>query len=837
MSGLASIWRTLATELATRVRHFSFHCSDRSQILEPNTARRLIETSIDLILVTDRHGSFIQVSPSSAAIVGHQPEEMVGRSAVDFIYPHDLEAIREEMRAARRGKGTRTFETRYFHKDGHLVTLACTGVWSEEDQQHYFIGRDMTERNQAEDRLNGQKLMLDAALDNMSHGICVFDSSGRIVLFNRRYGELMEEPADFLMGRSVLDLWRHRKQIGKFSGNPEEAFAKIMRAVEGGRTETKLLERDDGRTLRVIDQPMRGGGWVATFEDITEQRQVERERDRSREFLNLIVENVPSAIFVKDITDGRYVLINRAGEKFWGLARQEMVGKTAEDIFPPEEARRIAARDQEMLRSGKPLFDEREMITPNHGIRSIHSRRLVISDGRASSRYLLGVIDDVTERKLAEARIAHLAHYDGLTGLANRALFREQLEKELTLVRRGGQIAVFYLDLDHFKTVNDTLGHSIGDELLKAVAARLQSCLRDCDHIARLGGDEFAVVRTGLAEAKEADSLAQRLRQVILENPFNLNGHQAVVDLSVGIALSPGDGTDLDELLKHADLALYGAKSEGRGTYRYFEPEMNIRMKRRRSLEFDLRKALSGGELQVHYQPLVNLQSRAIVGCEALLRWQHPERGMISPAEFIPVAEETGLINAIGAWVLRQACVEATKWPGNVKVAVNVSPLQFRNQNLAQTVLSALAASRLAAERLELEVTESVLMQNNEATLAALHQLRALGVRISLDDFGTGFSSLSYLRRFPFNKIKIDRSFINDLTRGPHGLTMVQAILNLAEGLKMTTTAEGVETAEQETILREAGCAEMQGFVFSRALPPSAISALFQLDSKTTNAA
>ena len=268
----------------------------------------------------------------------------MGRSAVDFIYPHDLEAIREEMRAARRGKGTRTFETRYFHKDGHLVTLACTGVWSEEDQQHYFIGRDMTERNQAEDRLNGQKLMLDAALDNMSHGICVFDSSGRIVLFNRRYGELMEEPADFLMGRSVLDLWRHRKKIGKFSGNPEEAFAKIMRAVEGGRTETKLLERDDGRTLRVIDQPMRGGGWVATFEDITEQRQVERERDRSREFLNLIVENVPSAIFVKDITDGRYVLINRAGEKFWGLARQEMVGKTAEDIFPPEEARRIAAR-------------------------------------------------------------------------------------------------------------------------------------------------------------------------------------------------------------------------------------------------------------------------------------------------------------------------------------------------------------------------------------------------------------------------------------------------------------------------------------------------------------
>ena len=327
--------------------------------------------------------------------------------------------------------------------------------------------------------------------------------------------------------------------------------------------------------------------------------------------------------------------------------------------------------------------------------------------------------------------------------------------------------------------------------------------------------------------------MAERLRGAILESPFNLNGHQAVIDLSIGIALSPGDGTELDELLKHADLALYGAKTEGRGTYRYFEPEMNARMKRRRNLEVDLRKALSGGELELHYQPLVSLKNDEIVGCEALLRWHHPERGMILPAEFIPVAEETGLINTIGEWVLRQACSEAATWPSHIKIAVNVSPVQFRNPSLAQTVVHCLAASRLPADRLELEVTESVLMQNNEATLATLHQLRVLGVRISMDDFGTGYSSLSYLRGFPFNKIKIDRSFIADLARGPDAVAIVQAIINLADSLKMATTAEGVETGEQREILRTTGCAEMQGYLFSPPRSAMELAALLRQSEAT----
>ena len=331
-------------------------------------------------------------------------------------------------------------------------------------------------------------------------------------------------------------------------------------------------------------------------------------------------------------------------------------------------------------------------------------------------------------------------------------------------MKRGGQLAVLYLDLDHFKSINDTLGHPCGDELLKQIALRLRSCLRESDLIARLGGDEFAIVQTQLQEPRDAAALAQRLREAVTGAVYGLGGHQTTTDLSIGIALSPGDGVEMDELVKHADLALYGAKAEGRANYRYFAPEMNARMKARRGLETDLRSAMGKGELELYYQPLINLQSQAIVGCEALLRWNHPTRGKIPPLEFIPVAEETGLINAIGEWVLKTACAEAVNWPDHISVAVNVSPVQFRNPALALTVVSALGASGLSAHRLELEVTESVLMQNNETTLSTLHQIRDLGVRISMDDFGTGYSSLSYLRSFPFDKIKIDQSFMPSST-------------------------------------------------------------------------
>jgi diguanylate cyclase (GGDEF)-like protein len=408
-----------------------------------------------------------------------------------------------------------------------------------------------------------------------------------------------------------------------------------------------------------------------------------------------------------------------------------------------------------------------------------------------------------------------MAKHDALTDLPNRVLLRERLEKALKARRREDDLAVLCLDLDRFKDVNDTLGHPLGDALLKAVADRLRTCVREMDTIARLGGDEFAIVQLAASQPTDATALAARIIG-ILSAPYEVNDHQLVIGASIGIALSPDDGTNPDELLRNADLALYRAKNEGRGTYRFFETEMDARMQARRKMELDLRKALVTGEFELNYQPLVNLECNEISGFEALLRWHHPVRGTVSPAEFIPLAEETGLIVPIGEWVLRQACAEAATWPTPIKVAVNLSPVQFRNRNLVNTVFSALSATGLAPQRLELEITESVLLQKSEVTIATLCQLHEFGVRIALDDFGTGYSSLSYLRSFPFDKIKIDRCFISDLTKNDgDSLAIVRAVAGLGRALAMATTAEGVETKEQLEIVRAEGCTEAQGFFLS----------------------
>ena len=437
----------------------------------------------------------------------------------------------------------------------------------------------------------------------------------------------------------------------------------------------------------------------------------------------------------------------------------------------------------------------------------------------------VATIEDITERRRADEKIAHLAHYDGLTDLPNRVLFRERLEQAVKAVQPGEQLAVLYIDIDEFKSVNDALGHPIGDELLKGVAGRLRGCLKATDVAARLGGDEFAVIQTGIRNQSETTRLVDEIHSTIRQ-PFECMGHLITTDASIGIALAPDDGLDLDQLLRNADLALYGAKGDGRRTYRFFEAGMEARATARRSLELELRQAINDGGLETYYQPVVNLEDGKISSCEALLRWRHPERGMISPAEFIPIAEDSGLINQLGQWVLNTACAEAAKWPDDVRVAVNVSPVQFRSQTLALNVAAALSAHGLAASRLELEITEAVLIRDVEAALDMLHQLRKLGVRIALDDFGTGYSSLSYLQRFPFDKIKIDRSFIRDIASAGTSSSIVQAVVNIAAASDMTTTAEGVETAQQRNLLHILGCTEMQGYLFSPAIPAAEVRRL-----------
>jgi diguanylate cyclase (GGDEF)-like protein len=540
--------------------------------------------------------------------------------------------------------------------------------------------------------LEAQNTRFEAAISNMSQGLLMFDAEARLLISNNRYFEMYGlRSADVAPGLTLRQLIDLRIANGTFSGDPDQYVDTLMASVGAGKPSNQLVELADGRTMAVVNQPMPGGGWVATHEDITERRR-------------------------------------------------------------------------------------------------------------------------------AEMKIAHMARHDALTDLPNRVLLRERLGEALTHVERGQRLAVLCLDLDQFKNVNDTLGHAVGDELLRVVAGRLRGCVRETDTISRVGGDEFSIIQVDIADATDAERLARRISEAV-SAPYDLSGHLVIVNTSIGIALAPADGTEADDLLKNADMALYGAKADGRGVYKFFEPTMDARMKARCALELALRKALEHGEFELYYQPTVSLLNEDVHGCEALLRWNHPERGVVPPLEFIPVAEEIGLIVTLGEWVIRQACADAAKWPGNFSVAVNLSPTQLNSKNLVPTVLSALATSQLPAHRLELEITETVLMQNTETTLRTLHQLRALGIRIAMDDFGTGYSSLSYLRSFPFDKIKIDRCFINGLGDSPGSAAIVRAVADLADSLSMTTTAEGVETRAQLDHVRELGCTDVQGYFYSRPVP------------------
>jgi diguanylate cyclase (GGDEF)-like protein len=458
-------------------------------------------------------------------------------------------------------------------------------------------------------------------------------------------------------------------------------------------------------------------------------------------------------------------------------------------------------------------------------IKTADAREISITNSSMPGGGWVVTHEDITERRRAEAKISHMATHDALTNLPNRLLFREQIENRLTQFARDQKFALLCLDLDGFKNVNDTLGHPFGDQLLRQVGERLRNCLREGDWVARLGGDEFAILQGSITQPTDTTSLMTRIIEVI-SAPFDLEDHQVVIGVSIGVAIAPTDSADSDQLLKSADLALYRAKADGRGTYRFFEPEMDARMQTRRAMEVDLRKALVNDEFEVYYQPLMNMKTELICGFEALIRWNHPSRGIIAPPDFIPLAEETALIVPIGEWVLRQACAEATKWPSDISIAVNLSPAHFKMPGLYQIVFNTLAYSGLAANRLELEITESVLLVNSKSTLDTLRRLRALGARISMDDFGTGYSSLSYLRSFPFNKIKIDQSFVHDLSINKDSMAIIRAVVGLGNSLGMVTTAEGVETQEELEYLKREGCTEAQGYLFGKARPAKGVATL-----------
>jgi diguanylate cyclase (GGDEF)-like protein len=524
--------------------------------------------------------------------------------------------------------------------------------------------------------------------------------------------------------------------------------------------------------------------------------------------------------------ENRLQVVNQRFCDIFGLApKQVQPGITFYEILELS----VAAGNHAGTTASELLTDHMDFVAQHPtGTRflELRGRRVVASTHRPTSDGgWVATHEDVTDRREAEAKIIHMAKHDAITNLPNRILFRERMEQALS--HRGERVAVLYLDLDRFKSVNDTLGHPIGDALLCAVTERLQTLVRGTDTVARLGGDEFAILQIGASQPTGATILATRVIEAIAEY-FDLEGHQVIIGTSIGIAVAPTDGTEPDQLLRNADMALCRVKATGRGTYHFFQPEMDAQMQARRILELDLRKALGAGQFEVYYQPFVDLMTSEVKGFEALARWNHPERGVVPPDQFIPIAEEIGLIVPLGEWVLKQACLEAATWPGNLTVAVNLSPAQFRNRTLVLSVLSALGDSGLAATRLELEITETVLLQDTAIVLEALHQIRELGVRFAMDDFGTGYSSLSYLRSFPFDKIKIDRSFVVELGKKKDGLAIVHAVTDLGSRLGMITTAEGVETEEQLESLRTTGCNQVQGYLFSRPRPAKDIPALLQ---------
>jgi diguanylate cyclase (GGDEF)-like protein/PAS domain S-box-containing protein len=681
---------------------------------------------------------------------------------------------------------------------------------------------DVSEQRKLSRQLASTKQFLESVLDNVP--VCVAAKNiedGRYIFANRAFERFSRFSRDRIVGKRAEEIFRPS------TAARIEAADRAALDANGGqfRNEFRVERGAENRVLssvRVIarDDQNRPEFLIALFEDVTDRRSLSQELESTKKFLETVVDNIPVSLIVEQVKDGRYLLANRSAETILNRKREEATGLTSADIFNAKEAKLIIARDEAAIKK-RGMITEEHPISTKDGLRLFLTRRMTVLDDNGEPQYLIKTHEDVTDRRQTESRMAHMAYHDGLTDLPNRAAFLQALTQMIEACEgTGEEFAVLCVDLDGLKEVNDVFGHALGDKLLIEIAQRLQDAARG-GVVARLSGDEFGLIIDG-KQPEAGLALARQLGEAVAQE-FHIDGRAVRAGVTTGMSIFPHNGTDGASLLANAGAALFRAKQKSRGSISLYQPEMDQQIRDRRVLHQDLSKAIRNGELSLAFQPQgvagATVAATEIIGFEALARWQHPVRGQVSPAEFIPIAEESGLIVEMGEWILREVCREAASWSKPLQVAVNLSPAQFMHGDVVGLVHAILLETGLAPGRLELEITEGVLIEDFDRGLALLRRLKALGVRISMDDFGSGYSSLSYLQAFPFDKIKIDRAFIINLGRNPQSAAIVRAVIDLGHGLDMSIIAEGVETVEQLAFLAKEGCDGVQGYLLGKPLP------------------
>jgi diguanylate cyclase (GGDEF)-like protein/PAS domain S-box-containing protein len=688
---------------------------------------------------------------------------------------------------------------------------------------------DCSEQRKLSRQLASTKQFLESVLDNVP--VCVAAKSiedGRYIFANRAFERFSRFSRDKIIGKRADEIFQPET-----AASIDAADQAALAAPDGHfRNEFAVqrgTEKRDLASVRVIARNDKNQPefLIALFEDITDRRSLSKELENTKKFLELVVDNIPVSLIVERVSDGKYLLANRSAEAILNRRREDATGLTAADIFNPREAKLIIARDEAAIRK-RGLLTEEHPISTKDGLRLFLTRRMTVLDDAGEPQYLIKTHEDVTDRRQTESRMAHMAYHDGLTDLPNRAAFLQALAQMIeACAGTDEEFAVLSIDLDGLKEINDVFGHAVGDKLLIEVARRLQTSSRG-GVVARLSGDEFGLIIDGKQPAA-GRALAEKLVEAMADE-FEIDGRSVRTGITTGISVFPHNGADAAALLANAGAALFRAKAKSRGTISVFEPEMDQQIRDRRALHQDLSLAIKNGELSLHYQPQAMLRHRdgfqEIIGFEALARWIHPQRGFVPPSEFIPLAEESGLIVEMGEWILREACREAASWPKPLQIAVNLSPAQFMHGDLVGLVHSILFETGLAAGRLELEITEGVLIEDMDRGLALLRRLKALGVQIAMDDFGSGYSSLTYLQAFPFDKIKIDRTFVMNLGSNSQSAAIIRAVIGLGFGLDVPIMAEGVETQEQLDFLRKANCCRVQGYFIGKPAPIKQYSAL-----------